>query len=425
MTVRNKGPKTARTNGNLGRKNTAPAKVGALVMNAISVVGGLTLGTTYKLTGPSDILSILKVDAAYDVTNTTLVYHHLSRFFKRNPGGDLYVLFAPQKVSTAHQTLAIMADKDNAYAKKLLNDMKALIEPGTIISLGICANPAADYAPTITNGIDASTTAAIAKAQQLAALQEEDYNFVNIWLEGRAFSGTVGDLVSIRTAGVSPRVSVVLAADPAIMATNARFEDYAAIGDVVGVDCAAALSQNIGELNPLFNLQDEADSSFLSAGLSGNVLVTSFADVADTLNDIDALGYVCCEKITGYPGIYLTDSHTCVPLTDDYAFKENNYVIDRAQYLRRNALLPLTTNARLSADTDTGELSAAAKAGLQNACIKAIEDNMATEISGAVDAYIPPGINVLAGEEIIVECSFVPLVIGRLVTIKSGFSNPA
>lgn len=425
MTIRNKGPKTVRTNGNLGRKSSAPNKVGALVMNAIAVVGGLTLGTTYKLTGPSDILSVLKVDAAYDVTNTTLVYHHLSRYFKRNPGGDLYVLFAPQKVTTVHQTLAVMADKSNAYAAKLLNDMKALIEPGTIISLGICANPAADYTPTITNGIDASSTAAIAKAQELAVLQEEDYNFVNIWLEGRAFSGTVGDLVSLRTAGTAPRVSVVLASDPAIMATNARYEDSAAIGDIVGCDCVADLSQNIGELNPLFNLQDAADSSFLSAGLSGNVLVTSFADVADSLNDIDLLGYITCEKITGFAGIYFSDSHTCVPITDDYGYKENNYVIDKAQYLRRAALLPLTTNARLSADTDTGELSAAAKAGLQNACIKAIEDNMAADISGAVDAYIPPGINVLEGDEIIVECSFVPLVIGRLVTIKSGFSNPA
>lgn len=425
MTVRNKGPKTERSNGNLGRKNTAPDKVGALVMNApLAVVDGLQMGVTYKLGGRGDIATKLKVDAAYDTANTCLVYHHLDRFFKRNPGGDLYVLFAPQKVSATHQTLSVLADKDNAYAKKLLVDLKSQIEPGTIVSLGICANPAADYAATITGGIDATSTAAIAKAQALVAAQADDYLFVNVWVEGRAFSGTVSDLTSLRTAGESPRVSVVLAADPAIMAKNARFEDYAAIGDVVGLDTFIAISRNIGEANADLNLQDAADGSFLEAGLSGNNKVSAFADVPDAMNDLDDLGFVACEVITGYPGVYLTDSHTCVPITDDYAFKENNYVIDKAQLLRRAALIPLTTNARLTADPATGFLSATAKAGIQNACSKAIESNMAAEISGGVDSFIPEGIDVLGGEEIVVECSFVPLVIGRLVTIKSGFSNP-
>jgi hypothetical protein len=424
MTIRNKGPKTQRTNGNLSRKNTAPDKIGALVMNAIAVVGGLQLGTTYKLTGSSDITDVLKVNAAYDTTNDLLVNHHLTRFFLRNPGATLFVLFAPQKVSTTHQTLALLADKDQNYAKKLLNDMKPQLETGQVVSLGICANPAADYTPTIANGIDNTVPTAVAKAQELAELMAEDYLFVNVWVEGRAFSGTVGDLVSLRTSGTAPRVSVVLAADPAVMAADSRYEDYAAIGDVVGLDTLAALSQNVGELTEALNLQNDAQGAFLSAGLSGNNLVSAFADPADAINDLDDLGYVVCEQITGYAGIYLSDSHTCVPITNDYSFKEANYVIDKAQLLRRNALLPLTTNARLQADPATGELSATAKAGLQQAVNKAIEDEMSAEISGGVDSYIPPGINVLAGEEIVVECSFVPLVIGRRITIKSGFSNP-
>lgn len=415
-----------RTNGNLGRKNTAPDKVGALVMNAIAVSGGLTLGTVYKLTGLADLADVLKIDAAYDTTNHLLVYHHLSRFFKRNPGGDCWVLFAPQKVSSSHIDLSVITDKDQTYAKKLLDAVKAGVEPGQIVSLGVCMNPASDYVPSISDGIDSCVTDAVQNAQALAAYFEDNYLFANVWLEGRAFSGTVADLVSVRTAGTAYRVSVVLAADPTIMALDSRYEDYAAIGDVVGCDTAIPLSQNIGDLsNPVLNLQDLADDSFLEAGLSGNKKVASFTDEADALNDLDTLGYIVCETITGYPGVWFNDSHTCVPITDDYGYKENNYVIDKAQLLRRIALLPLATNARLLADTTTGELSATAKAALQNAAIKAIEDGMGAEISGGIDAYIPPGIDVLAGEEITMECSFVPLVIGRLVTIKSGFSNPS
>jgi hypothetical protein len=429
---RNKGAKTKRLNGTLGRKNTAPNKVGALIMNAFAVTGKLVLGTTYKLESASDILNVLGVDAAYDTTNKVLVYHHLSRFFKRNPGSTLYVFFVPQKVSTDHITLDTICDVANpTYLTKFLTDVKASLQVGgssIILSLGVCANPHTTYTKTVVTGMDTPVLAAIPKLQANLAVFEDDYFFVNAWLEGRGFTGVITDLLSLRslTGVLAARVSVVIAADPIISglgAANTQAADYAAIGDVVGLDTLAALSQNVGEAVQAFNLQDAASNSFMSAGVSGNFLVSSFT--SDQLNSLDTKGYIFCETLAGYAGVYISDSHTCVAITDDYGYKENNYVIDKAQLLRRGALIPLTTNARLQADTSTGELSAAAKAGIQNAVNKAIEDNMAADISGAVDSFIPAGINVLSGDPIDVECSFVPLVIGRLVTINSGFKNPA
>lgn len=427
MAVRNKGAKTQRKNGTLGRKNTAPNKVGAMTMNAIAS-GLLVLGTTYKLESFGDIKTKLGIDKTYDSTNHVLVFHHLNRFFKRNPGATLFVLFSPQAVTGDDVTIDVMCDQENAYVKKLLLDLKEQITPGTLVSLGVAMNPAAAYAPTIDDALDNTVLPAVAKLDALLRVFEEDYLLVNAWIEGRSFSGVVSDLTSLRALPNSvkaPRVSVVIAADPAISAGHANYAGYAAIGDIVGIDTLAAISQNVGETADVFNLQDAADNSFLEAGLSGNRKVKAWGlDAAEYLNDLDEKGYIFCETLTGYPGVYFSDSHTCVPIEDDYAYKENNYVIDKAQLLRRGALLPLTTNARLQADTATGELSASAKAGIQNAVNKAIEDNMANDISGDVDSYITPGINVLAGEEIIVECSFVPLVIGRLITLKSGFNNP-
>lgn len=425
MTVRNKGVKTQRTSGGLGIKNNNPRKLGAMVMNAIAVSGGLQLGTAYTLESPSDILSILKVDAAYDDANTLLVYEHLNSFFTRNPGGTLHVLFAPQKVSTTHITPAVMCDKDEQYLKKLLDYVKTKVKAGQLVSVAVAFNPAADYTATIADGLDNTLPTAIAEMQATFDVFADDYLFCNGWLEGRAFSGTVSALADLRDlAEEAPRVSVVLAADPRVMALDARYEDYAAVGDVLGLDTLAPVSQNIGELDEArtFDLLSVADNRFVTPGLSGDNDSNTLTN--DQKNDLDAKGYVFAEVIAGYDGVYLNDTHTCTLITNDYSYKENNYVVDLALLFQRSKLLPLTTNSRLRIDSTTGELEAGNKAMITDAAERAILENMPAEISGGVASKIPAGQNLLAGEELIIESTFVPFAIGRKVTVKSGFSNP-
>jgi hypothetical protein len=46
------------------------------------------------------------------------------------------------------------------------------------------------------------------------------------------------------------------------------------------------------------------------------------------------------------------------------------------------------------------------------------------DISGGVDAYINPEQNVLATSEFEVLLTFIPVAIGRRITLKVGFRNP-
>ena len=100
-------------------------------------------------------------------------------------------------------------------------------------------------------------------------------------------------------------------------------------------------------------------------------------------------------------------------------------MIDKALLSIRTALLPLITNAKLKVDTTSGELSLSQKSLIEDAAASSLAPmERDGDISGGISCVIPSGINVLGGEEIIVNATFVPVAIGRAVTVKAGFTNP-
>jgi hypothetical protein len=422
MTVRSKGIKTSRTSGNLGRRLPNTDGVAVLVMNGMAVSGGVQLSTTYELVSTND-LAALKIDAAYDSTNNVLVYHHIKRAFLRNPNLKLYIMVVPQKVSTTHITPDKICDKTQSYLLKCLNDVRNTFKANPKL-IGVVFNPHSTYTATITAGIDATGAAAKAKLDELLNDQVDSYRFVSAFLEARSFSGTVSDLVAVEALSsnlASPRISFVIAADPAISAT-AAFAGYAAIGDALGVFSIASISENVGNPIPKFNLTNSANNAFVTAGLSGaQALPTDNA----TLNSLETKGYIFAETIEGVDGIYFNDTRTCVAVSDDYAYVENNRTIDKALLSIRTALLPLITNAKLKVDTTSGELSLSQKSLIEDAANSSLAPmERDGDISGGISCVIPSGINVLAGEEIIIQATFVPVAIGRAVTVKAGFTNP-
>lgn len=423
MTVRNKGPKTQRTSGKLGRRLPNADGVSMLVMNGVAVSGGAALATVYKLIKPKDATD-LGLDAAYDTANKVLVYHHISRTFLRNPNIELYIFLCPQKVSTTHITPAVICDIAQAYVKKALDDAKS-IYLAKIKFLAVAFNPHNSYVATITAGMDVTGATAKANLKVLLASYEDNYSFINAVLEARSYSGVLADLVNVEAISanlIAPRIRFVIAADPAISAADSLYSGYAAIGDELGMMSKGAISENYGQPIAKFNLTDATQSAFITAGLSGGQKLPT--DNAD-LNSLESKGYIYAETVSGVDGIYFNDTRTCVIASDDYAYCENNRVIDKALLAIRTALTPLMTNARLQVDSTSGELTLSQKSLLESAAEKALAPlEKDGDISGGISCIIPSGINALAGEDITVEATFVPLVIGRAITIKAGFSNP-
>lgn len=397
-------------NGGLGRRQPTDDSVFGFVTNGIAVAGKLVLGTTYQLKGTRDA-NLLGLDNAYDSTNKILVYHHIERYFLRNPNGEINLLLAPQTAS-----MTDMVDKTKAYAQKLLKDAA-----GRIKVLFVALNPIPTYVGTMLNGLDADVLTAVPKAQDLHTSEFAKFRYVDIILEGRSFNGTATAAKDLRTLQ-SPNVSVVIAQDPAVAALQTIYSGYAAVGDFCGHLSAIAVSQNVGEQIPEFDMTSPGDNVFLTANLSSALPVNSYVDEdLDTLHD---KGFIFLAPVPGIPGLYWNDSHTCTVISDDYAYIERNRTINKAIRLVRAALLP-KVKARVKVDPGTGKLLPEERKALENTASSAL-DTMGNDgdISGGVDAYIDPAQNVLSTDEIITEITFVPVAIGRKITLSIGFKNP-
>jgi hypothetical protein len=398
-------------NGALGRRNPSQDAICGFVTTGVAVTDKLALGTVYPLNSIRDAVA-LGIDAAYDTANNVLVFHPIDRFFKRNPDGTLHILVAAQTNS-----LTNLVDPTNSFAKKLLSDLK-----GAVKFLAVSRNPASGYEATLATGLDTDVIAAVTKAQTLYDEEFGVFRYASILIEGRSFNGSASAAKDLRTMA-APNVSVTIAADPAISATHALKNGYAAVGDVLGLISKAAVSQNIGEFTSAFNLNDAGRDMFITAGLSSNLKINTYSD-AD-LNTLDAKGYIFPHAVAGLEGFYLNDSHTASALADnDYAYIENNRTIEKAIFLARQAFLP-RVKSRIKVDPETGQLQDEDRKALEAIGIKALE-GMETDgdISGGIDCFVDPAQDVLSTSLIEVEISFTPVSIARQITVSIGFVNP-
>jgi len=397
------------SDGNLGKREPNADMVSAMVMNGMAT-GDYTLGDIVEFRSVKDAENI-GIDAAYDTDNEVLVYHHISRFFLRNPSGILHIMIVAQNV-----TLTQMVDKDNAYVAKLLRE-----KAGAIVQWAVALNPDSDYAPTLVTGLDGDVVTAITKAQELLDFEFDRFRYSDCFIEGRSLNGTAAAALDLRTKN-APGVSVVVGADRAISTANALYNGYAAIGDVLGLTSAAAVSQNIGELSPEFNLTNAAQEAFITAGLSSNIVL---ADYSET--DLDVLhdkGYIFADTNPGEVGFWLNDSHTCTVLTSDYSDKEKNRTIKKAIKEARKKLQP-RIKRRIYVNEDTGKIAATDAKELETltrGAIKPMKDD--GDISGGIDAYVDPNQNILATSNLSIELTFIPVAIGRQIKLLIGFKNP-
>ncbi len=397
--------------GGLGRTVPSTDGVMACVMNAIAVTGGLQLNTAYEFKSETELEALL-VDAAYDTSNNVLVHHRIKRFFRKNQGATLHVMFVAQSV-----TMTDMLDISNDYAKKLSVD-----QAGAIKMIWVARNPPTGYTPVVDDGIDADVLTAIPKGQELVTDEFSRFRYdAVVLIEGRSMSSTHGDLPDLHDlAAKYPNVSVVGLADPAISAKHALFNGYAAVEDVARLLSFAPVSRNIGENADVFNLNDAAQGVFDTVGFSCNSTLNE-----TSIDAVHAKGFIIGEAVPGLQGFYLNDTFTCTDLASDYAYIENNRTIFKALNLARLALLP-KVNSRLYVDSVTGKLGDTDRSGLEDTAVDAINRVMLRDrdISGGTEAFIDPNTNVLADENIEVQVSFIPVAIGRRISLKIGFKNP-
>lgn len=418
------GPKNTQLQGGLGGINPNTDSIGAMIMGGVSVADNYQLGTILECLQLSDAEEA-GLDAAYDANNGVLVHYHISEFFKDNAGVKLYIKLVAQGTSLT----AMCTDATNLKALIMAEETKREVK-----FVGLILNPdmALPYAPTLEGGLDKDALDAIPAAQAVInELKLEEIYVDAVIIEGREVNGTIALMQDLRELN-APQVSVMIGADPKIQALDPDYADHAAVGTVLGAIARRMVNECIGSLelmrkpdgkkgNEVFPLTDDATGRWQSAALSsGNKTSTLSKTDQATLT---AKGYIFCGKYEYVPGVFLSDSPTCIEKANDYSQIEINRVWNKAVRLLSAKITP-KINSTVFADA-TGKIAPSTIANWELAGYKGV-NVMATdgEISLPPQIFIDPNQDFLASEKIKTKMLIIPTGVARVIENEVGVTNP-
>jgi hypothetical protein len=297
---------------------------------------------------------------------------------------------------------ANMLDKTMDYARKLLFDCD-----GAIRQLAVA------YNPTTAVTDFAATTAAIAKAQELAAYEYSRHRPVYILLEGKGF--TKAAAFNFRNQN-SEYVSVMCGQAMSVCALNAAFTSYAAVGTMLGAVSKAAVNEKISWVEK-FNLYG---GTLTATGIGNAAMSTVTEGEQETMENN---GTIFFRSHTGKSGIYFNNSHACTALTSDYAFMENTRTINKAVRLILEVFLPRLDSPVLI-DEATGKLSPEVVKSWESEGRRALEEMLRGDEISSLSVFVDPDQNILSNNELQVSFWIVPTGSASKITVSIGFINP-
>ncbi|MFD2566080.1 DUF2586 family protein [Pseudotenacibaculum haliotis] len=370
-----KGVGVNKLDGGLGRRNPSTDNVVALVA-AMPVVGlGVNLNEATELLQISDA-ETLGIDAAYDANNTVLVYHHISEIFRLSPDATVYLIPTATGVSVSDILADILPTiRANQDIKGFgfvgfndtLNDMATKVEAVQtgLVNVLLSENRYVDF-----------------------ALLEGKGSGVNI------AANTIADLREKN----APQVSVVIAQDPNIASIDAAYNNYAAVGSVLGMISVRSVNENIGSVNiknkpfikrgaPDYSLTDSVLDIWLDANLSDGNLAQSLSRT--DLKTLTNKAYIYASSFEGYGGIFLSNSPTAIEKSSDYGFIENNRTWNKAARVVRQALIPEVKGV-VKKDPQTGFIKSTSISRWEGLLNSSMEQMIIDDEISGFDIYIDP-----------------------------------
>lgn len=301
-------------NGQLGQTIATPDGICLIAVSAVATAN-FELNKAYEVKSMVDVaaLGILP-----DVDNYRL-HKTLREFYdEAGEGVKCWVIgFAKTtKVSdwfTANVTTGIIPIQTALDAAK-----------GEISLIGCVLNPAPEYTPTITNGIDADIAVAMTKANTiLSNYAKSKYAPASVVFEGYAFSGNKTELTDLKTLN-NERCSVMIGDTEPKTGTPAS--NGAAVGTYLGRLSISSVQVNPGRVR---------DGAL-------NITKAFVVDTPAEQYDTEALhdkGYVTLRNHTGKSGYFFADCPTASSTTSDYHYLTHRRVIDKAYRLAYAASL--------------------------------------------------------------------------------------
>lgn len=309
---------------------TATSSTDTVTITARAGIGTyFNSGTPYTKTIVGAITATIVQNVVAGVASKLAVYkYHIDRYFAKKPDGTLYIGIFDAAGSTAFDDIQTM----QTYAN------------GAIVQLGIW---------------DDTQTFALSKLTaiqtQLAALQTAHklLSSVVYCADIKALSTPLTTLAgsSYNLATLTAyKVSAIIDGDVAGVGFdlfNQTQKTISSLGACIGCISESAISEDIGNAIDRFNCDDGVEFDTLMFG-DGTLYKNVSSSQLDALNNNR---YIFLSKIPYASGSWYSDNHTAVAYTSDYAYINDNRIIDRVIKDSFVALTPIL-KSRLKLNTD-------------------------------------------------------------------------
>lgn len=380
---------------NLGTATHGFTATSSTATVTITAAGGegiyLNSGTPYVVTIVGTIAGTLTQNVVVGVASEIdIMHYHISEYFRIQPKGNLYVGIYATADATTFASVTLMQD----YAL------------GALKQIGI-------YQKTTAFATSQCTT-----LQAILATNETNHKPLEaIYTAEISGTANVTSLTDLRVLSAQ-NVSVVVGQDGG--ATGLRLfravgKSIGCVGTTLGAVALASVNEDIAWVAK-FNM---AATEFDVLNFSNGQVLSALSD--GTINSVDSYGYIFLKKHVNASGSYFDDSHTCVAITSDYAYIENNRTINKAIRGLRSFLLPqLASPIVLNSD---GTIKEDVISYYETLCARALDVMQRDFEVSAYSITIDPTQNVLSTSELIINVKIVPVGVARTITVNVGFAT--
>ena len=371
---------------------TASNNTGTVTITAVAGQGVfLNTGTPYVVTIVGTIAGTLTQNVAAGVaSDIDIMYYHVSEFFRIQPKGKLYIgIYATAGVGTFSEITTMQN-----YAL------------GEIRQIGVY------YKSTAFSSAHITTIQAICTS--LAANKKPIQVILNAEVSGTADITTLANMRLLN----APNVSVVIGQDGAgsgYKIYKATSKSIGMVGTTLGAVALAKVSDDIAWYSK-FDMNNGVE--FDTLNFANGQLYTAISDTA--IAALDSYGWIFLLKEIGLSGSYFNDSHTCVPLTSDYAYIELNRTIDKAIRDLRTFVTP-ALGSPVKIDATNGTISEDSISFFETLCQRALE---AMQNNGEISDYsviIDPTQDVVSTSTLTIAVEIIPIGVARKIVINIGY----
>lgn len=328
-------------------------------------------------------------------TKQAVWHYHIAEFFRANPNSILWVGFFPVPNPYTFSEITLLQTAAN----------------GKIRQVGIFKDSAAYASADLTAIHNEIVTYNDAKHKPLSALYAAD-------LKATSDITTIADLSAL----TAYKVSSIIGQDGAALGAwlfLTTGKSVTQLGIALGMLSLSAVSEDFGQ-PAKFNISNGTEND-VPAFANGQLLsAPALSDAA--LDAIDGKRHIFGQTYVGYAGTYFNDNHCAVSTTNDYAYINDNRVIDKACRGIYSALIPYL-KSKLLINSD-GTLADTTVSFLETVALQPLYQMSRDQDLGEVtkeDVYIDPSQNVKSTGILVVNVYLNENGIARNIQVPISF----